>query len=109
MLQFRLWNSDTPLDLGVITNGATRCITSTVDYTIQAVASTCTDGMYLELTRPSGSLITRTENVAPYFLHGGQAPVINGRTREAGAYKISAIPEGVADSTFTVDFSLAFC
>ena len=110
MLVFRLWNADTEQIIpGVFKNDSTFCISSTVEYNIEAVASACTKKVDLKLKYQGRTVFTSTERVAPYFLHGDTDSGINGRERNEGSYEISAYPDGDTSKTLTVNFNLKYC
>ena len=110
VLGFRFWNADTDQQIGVIPNNLP-CISPTVEYTIDAVVTPCTNQVYLVLTRPNASPITRTENAPLYFLKGDRnnGTTIFGTLFKAGAHTISATPDGKTSGALTNTFNLVYC
>lgn len=107
---FRFWNADTDTQIGVIPNNLP-CISPTVEYTIDALVSSCTSQVFLKLTRPNNTPITRTENAPLFFLKGDRdnGTTIFGTLLQQGAHTISATPDGKTSGALTYTFNLQYC
>ena len=107
--QLDLWNGATDkLASSKMVDGMTIC--NSLEMAIDAITDKCVTNVKFLLTGPDQYTYTRTEKLAPFFLFGNSGTAVSGqKLSTAGAYTVTAIPNGQMELTKTILFNVKIC